>query len=143
MGWTCALKIEQIPQCHHSNTTLSNPCRAQAQGRNAQQLLYGPPDCKGRWQLALSGSKGNNNVLPFETLRSPAWRPPKVAVLSGASRPLVSPSANLLDFKTRNHLTQVKLPLMDPIVEFHFLVSGPTHRYNFLHPLPQTPFWEA
>lgn len=48
----------------------------------------------------------------------------KVAVLPGASRSLVSPSAHLLDFKTRNTLTQVKLPLTDPIVQFH-LVSEP------------------
>lgn len=42
----------------------------------------------------------------------------KVAVLPGASRSLVSPSAHLLDFKTRNTLTQVKLPLTDPIDPF-------------------------
>lgn len=54
MGWTCALKIEQTPQCYHSNTTLQNPCRADS-------FFYGPQIAR-RWQLALSGSKGSNNV---------------------------------------------------------------------------------
>ena len=100
------------------------PLQGSGARQKCQQLLLWAPDCK---EVAISPQwvKGEQQcVLPFETLRSPCTETSKVAVLSGASRPLVSPSANLLDFKTRNHLTQVKLPLMDPIVEFH-LVSEP------------------
>ena len=124
MGWNCALKIEQMPQCHHSNTTPQNPCRAQGARQECRQLLLWAPDCK---EVVISPQwvKGEQQcVLPLETLRSPCMETSKVAVLPGASRPLVSPRANLLDFKTRNPFTQVKLPLMDPIVQFH-LVSEP------------------